>query len=573
GAIDAGRSLVTGGARKRFVQEGIANFTGTFKGMRSGASEAVKVLMDENKALEAQGGLRGAELLMEQRGAIPGVIGKIIRFPFRVVSAPDAFYRTAGRNASQYSIATRMAMKEGHTGVELQKRIAKIIESQDEAFLAEAEAEVLNSVFQKPLTGVLATIQHAREQGLGTAFRLVVPFFRTPIRLAEFGLKRIPLASMVLPAERRALVNAFRGSPEQFEEVLSRWFLGGSMIGAFTYEARQGNITGRPPEDAEERDLLYRNGWRPYSIRVGKQYFSYRGLEPLSTFLGFAADVAGGRFADQDEETFGRMLGRVSSGMADNFLNQPFLFGINSMLDAVDDPENKGQFFINNVVTGSTIPNLMRQIAVTVDPTVRSPENLSEAIMSQIPGLTKKVPPRTTVFGDPVVRQGGEVWGQFFATRHTEEEVSELENELVRLKLVQDFDIGFTSKRLDKVPFAIEKVNGEIIQGFVNMSLSQDESNIVRFTAGQAVKNSLAEAIQNPEYQSLDDTQRIKFIQRQVESAREDTRELARRQFFQLRWERLSKKEKLDFIRKWEALEDDKEPEPFPVLKSLEGRE
>lgn len=165
------------------------------------------------------------------------------------------------------------------------------------------------------------------------------------------------------------------------------------------------------------------------------------------------------------------------------------------------------------------------------------------------------------------MRQEGEIWGQFTALRVTEEEVSDLEKELLRLNQTSDYRIGFTSGKLNKVPFNIRMPSGEIISGFVNMDLTVHEKNTLAQSAGIGIKQYLAEQIETPEYQNLNNDQRVRFIKRAVDAARDEARNIGRQFIFNYRWQRLSNEEKENFIQRWRQAGDvDK---VFPILSAL----
>src|SRR5690606_38298008 len=67
----------------------------------------------------------------------------------------------------------------------------------------------------------------------------------------------------------------------------------GTGFGAAIYEgALKGHITGSAPTDPKKARLLYADGWKPYSIKIGDTYYSYKRLDPFATTLGVAADMA-----------------------------------------------------------------------------------------------------------------------------------------------------------------------------------------------------------------------------------------------------------------------------------------
>ena len=66
--------------------------------------------------------------------------------------------------------------------------------------------------------------------------------------------------------------------------------MGTTILGLAGILSSQGMITGGGPKDYELRKVLYRKGWRPYSIKIGDKWVSYGRLEPLSVVIGTLAD-------------------------------------------------------------------------------------------------------------------------------------------------------------------------------------------------------------------------------------------------------------------------------------------
>jgi len=74
--------------------------------------------------------------------------------------------------------------------------------------------------------------------------------------------------------------------------AVSKALIGTGMGTAVYQAALDGRITGSAPTDPKKTRLLLADGWKPYSIRIGDTYYSYKRLDPFSTTLGVAADLA-----------------------------------------------------------------------------------------------------------------------------------------------------------------------------------------------------------------------------------------------------------------------------------------
>src|SRR3546814_2542190 len=64
----------------------------------------------------------------------------------------------------------------------------------------------------------------------------------------------------------------------------------GSGVGATIAElAAKGIVSGSAPSADNQRRLMLANGWQPYSIKIGDQYYSYRRLDPFAMPFGTAS--------------------------------------------------------------------------------------------------------------------------------------------------------------------------------------------------------------------------------------------------------------------------------------------
>ena len=83
-----------------------------------------------------------------------------------------------------------------------------------------------------------------------------------------------------------------------------------------------------------------------------------------------------------------------------------FLQGVSSLLNAIQDPEAYAGKYIQNSVA-SLIPTIVNHTARAIDPRLRVPEGVFQALQARTPFLSKEVPVRRDIFGNPVKTQGG----------------------------------------------------------------------------------------------------------------------------------------------------------------------
>lgn len=485
--VDKIRRVITGRSQERFARDAVADTVGTFEGLKDGARNAVKALRDENFRV---GGT--IEEVATPGGAIGGKLGKVVRAPFRLLNAVDAFFQTANQRGALKMAATRSALKEGLSGEKLVQKINDLVQNPDERLLKEAIEEGKRIVFRQDLEGFMQFADNIRQKF--PALKLILPFFRTPANILKAFIQRTPL-TLTLPSTLRAL----KTGGGEASDVLSRMIVGSSVLSALTYYALEGRITGRGPKNKAERDALFRQGWQPFSIRIGDTYISYRGFEPLTAYLGLAADIAESS-KEPSESVVLSALGAISA----DFVQQPFLTGVSDLFDLMNDPEANTSKFVSTFVSGATIPSGISYAARLLDPIYRQPKGILQTLESRIPGLSQRVLPVRGVFGEEAQREGTalERLVPFTTTTFKRDPV---EQELDALNKT----IGFPSKQA----FG-EKLNDE------------EYDTLLRVT-GKITKEVLHETIQSSEYKSSSPVEKEKIIDSAVREVRERVREVA----------------------------------------------
>lgn len=107
-------------------------------------------------------------------------------------------------------------------------------------------------------------------------------FFRTPVRVFEAGIRMTPVVQALAP-KFLADVAGQNGPARQLRahgELIASY--GFTMAVATAFAA--GKITGDGYGlDYREKRALENQGWRPYSIKIGDTWISYRNYDPFST--------------------------------------------------------------------------------------------------------------------------------------------------------------------------------------------------------------------------------------------------------------------------------------------------
>ena len=502
GTVDFMRASVTGTPQERLIGEAAANSYGMWSGIKTGARDAVDVILNERSMKGF-----GSEFAT-QGGAIPGALGKAVRLPFRSLDGTDTFFKTILGHGELNRLAYRQAAEEGLTGVARAKRIEQIMAAPTDEMLDAAINISREFTYQDKLGGAMGKVQQVINQkdSVGAVSKFIIPFFRTPVNVAKFAIERTPILSEL--TKRGVFRTAFLNSGASKGEVadaIARNLVGTAALGsaAVALHANEGRITGAPPKDKVERENLYGTGWRPYSIKIGDSYVSYRGFEPMASWLAGVSDMAKDIRTNPDADYSARGK-KLVEGVTKNFLDQPFLTNLRDVLDALDNPMGGKVKSLANSQLSSLVPQGVAAITRSKDRVIRDPETVVESMMAKMPYLSERVRPKLSRFGEPIQRTT--YW--FGLTDKPLETASPVEKELLSLS----------------VPKAVGMPDNHMS----GRALSKDEYNELLTRAGGGIKGWVEAVLAQPQYRNTPMEQRTSIIKSVVEQFRADAASIVR---------------------------------------------
>ena len=331
-------------------------------------------------------------------------LGEVVRTPGRMLTAEDEMFKAVGYRMELRARAYRTARSEGLDGDAFALRIQEILNDPPDDIAMAAQDAAKYQTFTRDLGKTGRDIQGITSRH--PFLKFVVPFVRTPTNIIKFGVERTPLGL----ASRRIRADIAAGGAAR-DLALARMSLGTMLMSVTGYYAAQDKITGGGPADPELRAHLYSQGWQPYSIRIGDQYYAYNRLEPLGMLMGMAADVAeiSGQLGEEDGE---RLALAAVLSLPKNLMSKTWLQGPADMIQALDDPVRYGERYLTRLA-GSVVPAASAQIERAVDPTMRTAdgEGLFNTIWSEIrgrvPGWSDDLPARRNLWGEKIRFSGG----------------------------------------------------------------------------------------------------------------------------------------------------------------------
>lgn len=386
---------------------------GTLQGLKSGARAAMRALTDENYAISR--GRSAADV--RHLPAIEGRHGQVIRFPSRVSAAADVLFYEMNAEGRRWQMASRTASNEGLRGDARVQRMRQLVQESRsveretaermmrgqlqaktpaERIAAEAHRSGLEFTFQSDLGAAGSTAQRMLNADIAPSrfLKTLVPFFRTPVNITKFVAQR-SVFGLLSP---RNLADV-KGGGQAARDAIARIALGTTVQGALTAFALEGRISGAPPTDPKDRAALEATGWQPYSIRLGDNWYSYRGFSPLSEHLAMAAEVARSATKNPSGTDVATALLRGGAAMARTTVNQPYLTQVGDLVDVLQRTETEsGEAtalrMLGRFAGGIVVPRGVAYVGRQMDDALRArPDSVLGAIQQDVPGLREWMPP------------------------------------------------------------------------------------------------------------------------------------------------------------------------------------
>lgn len=466
-------------------------------GLLQGTKEGVRLFAQAVRTGEADDFVSKVE--GDEYKAISGLKGEVIRVPTRMLTAEDQLFKGIARRMELNAQAVRIAHKEGLKGEEATRRIAELVADPTDDMLNRAMDYGRYLTFQRPLGETGQAVSRFASSNL--LAKVVMPFVRTPINLLKFATERSPAAPLLKEWRKDFAVGG-----ERRDLAIARAMLGTGLAAVIYEAALDGRITGAVPPDPKKAKLLYADGWQPYSIKVGDRYVSYSRLDPLSTTIGVAADMATlpSGLSDRQQDDAGTML--VASIMG-NLASKTWLSGVSSFVEGLADPGRNAEGWIQRTVGAFTVPAGVAGVARAIDPISRKREDVGDAIKARVPGMSDDLLPRRDVFGEVLVGDslGPDFLSPFWQTKAKNDPVVA---EMLRIEK----GVSAPSKQFSE--------DGE------RVDYTPEQYDRYHEVAGRLTYNSLLGLVGSREYADLDDAGKRRAAQKAIAKARKSAREV-----------------------------------------------
>lgn len=335
------------------------------------------------------------------------------------MAAADEVFRTAQYNGEVHALSFRRAWQEAQSGLipreQIQARATELARTPDLAIKVLAERFAERSIFANAPPRDSKLWQWIKASGrVPIVGKLMMPFQKTVYNIFTETAQR----TLIAPATKHFRTEIAAGGARA-DIAWTKFLAGNAALVTLADVAVKGGLLGGRrgiggEESAGEMATDRAMGRTPMSIPFTMEdgsvrTFSFRGLEPLSTHLGMAANVVEILSSDQfdaDDKDIEDVVIAATSAVAMQVTNPSFMTGMLDMVGFLDDPLRNGQTFFERTA-GIAVPNAVAEVARAMDPNVREVNGMIDAIKAKTPGLSKTLPANTDRWGTDITRESG----------------------------------------------------------------------------------------------------------------------------------------------------------------------
>lgn len=481
-------------AQRMSAVEPLARIIGNVQG----ASEGLTQAWNEIK-LESMGGVT------ENRAAIPGMTGELIRTPFRLLKAVTVLAKAMQERGEANALAARQASFEGYNPAtaEFVEKVAQYSANPSVEASEQIEKFGNRMVFNAPLNPPGKAFQrfiNTPVVGNIAPLQLVFPFTKVPLNVFDEQARLSPLSFL----SKDWRTDFATGGAER-AKATAETVVGMGLAGLGLSWAMSGRISGAGDPDPNKRRIAMAAGWQPYSLKLGNTWYSMKNIHPVGTLLGLSADIHEmSQFMTEGESD--RAIRTLGQAFAHSVTEQTMLQGMTMVVEALNAPERGVQHLVQSYAA-SAVPATVAQTASTMDPYMREVNSIRDAIQNRIPGLREDLEPKRDPYGEPIPNP--ERLGVTLPITKAEESTDKVRTEAARL------GIGVA-----KAPQAINLPTRGLLHGQeTKVQMTPEQRDTFASTAGRMAYSILSPLVHSPDWDQTPDILKAKIYSVAFEKA------------------------------------------------------
>lgn len=385
-----------------------------------------------------------------QSQTIPNqALSMTIEMGTRGLQATDAFFRIVAETSNMHALAYKKAVDEAHRkfggkyGDEqwqdwIDQRTQDIMNAPPKDLLTAVKKAADILLFQEDLRGISKTLARLRDSSTVGAVPAIIAKILMPIVSVSVNIMKHGAEYSTIPALTRILKNKPKGA--DLDRELSRLVIGGVVTAAALSYIADDNLTGLGPTDPREK-AEWLGSHKPQSIRIGGEWYQYKSLDPVATYLTILADTIqtasrkSKKLANKGEDSWGELSLQTANAFSHAMLSNSFLSGASEI--AGDEENIFGRLLISVANPWGRIP-IASEVEILSDDYSRDmgagtqTDKLWNRVRAMDVGLTSKegregLPIKRDFLGRPVARVpevptdpvSAEIGRLYAATGHT----------------------------------------------------------------------------------------------------------------------------------------------------------
>lgn len=356
-------------------------------------------------------------------GRVMDWVDTATRLPTNALAAEDEIFRTAAYQGEIHALSFRQATNEAASGLiedgAVAARAAELARDPSTGLRLMAMAHAERTIFANRPPWDSKLYQFIRSTArLPVIGKLAMAFSKTPYNIAIESAQW----SLMAPATSRFRQEIMAGGARA-DIAWTKFLVGNTALIGLADLAIKGGLVGADrglggnDETAGETETARLAGRRPMTMRKENAdgtvtSVGFRGLEPISTHIGMAANLVEILSSDQfdsDDKEIDDLVLAAAAAIATQVTQPSFMTGLSDALAFQSDPTRNVETFSERTA-GILVPNALAEVARIQDPVLRDVSGWIDAIKAKTPGLSKTLPANTDRWGRDLTRDSGIGW-------------------------------------------------------------------------------------------------------------------------------------------------------------------
>ncbi len=380
-----------------------------------------------------------------------------------------------------------------------------------------------NNEYTKSVLNIRKTLNKINFRGYGLG-DVLIPFAKTPANLTKAIVDYSPAGVISAITKGKQLYNAMSKGEvtyqlqHDFSQSVGKAFAGSLLYMMGFALAKAKIITGEKDEDKDVNDFMKNTlGINPYSIKIGDKSFTYDWAQPVAAPMAMIANYV--QKDNKDAKPHEKFLDVLSTG-GDILLEQSFMESIADVFDSKNGEDKFVKRLLNEIyeLPSRAVPTFLQQFATLIDPTVKDTyekdkplESALNYAKSKVPIKKAELPTKMDTLGRKVERDNS-VFNVFFNPANINKAKTTKSSKEIYALYEATKDKTIMPSKPD---YSVKLDNKE------KKVLTAKERNKIQEKMGSIVEKNVSSLVNNEEYQSKTDEQKVAIIKKIISYAKD----------------------------------------------------